>query len=187
LIKPSINVNINLKVDNVKQLMAALDALEHREVLVGFPADEPDRNPDPNGSTFQPTNALIAYVQNQGSAARNIAYVQNQGSAARNIPAREFMESGTLSVAPAMVDKLEQVGQKALEGDVRSVEKGLMQVGLIAEAGIKNRIDSNISPPLTQSSLAKRRRRGRSGTNTLVDTGQLRNAVTAVVRTKEPR
>jgi hypothetical protein len=174
LIKPSINVNINLKVDNVKQLMAALDALEHREVLVGFPADEPDRNPDPNGSTFQPTNALIAYVQNQGSAARNI-------------PAREFMESGTLSVAPAMVDKLEQVGQKALEGDVRSVEKGLMQVGLIAEAGIKNRINSNISPPLSQSSLAKRRRRGRSGTNTLVDTGQLRNAVTAVVRTKEPR
>jgi hypothetical protein len=42
-------------------------------------------------------------------------------------------------------------------------------------------INSNVGPPLKPGTLAARRRRGLKRTNTLVDTGQMRNAVTYVV------
>jgi hypothetical protein len=49
---------------------------------------------------------------------------------------------------------------------------------------VKAKINSNIQPKLADSTLEARRRRGVTRENTLVDTAQLRNSVTHVIRSK---
>jgi hypothetical protein len=161
-------VNLHLTVDTVPQLLAALKSLAAREVLVGFPSDGKAREDDGDGG-FQPTNAEIAYIQDKGSPARKI-------------PARPFMEPGIEDVHDKIVDMGMQTGRKALDGDKATVEKGLVAMGLIGENGIKNRISTGNFQRLSESTLARRRRRGRSGTKPLQDTSQMLNAVTSVVR-----
>lgn len=166
--KPSISVNLHLSVDTVPQLIAALKALEHREVLVGYPSDGVEREPDEDGRE-PATNAEIAYIQNNGSPARGI-------------PAREFMASGVESVKDKIVQAGQQAGRQALDGNLDAVGKGLVAMGLIGEEGIKQRLANGNFTPLKAQTLRRRRLRGRTGTKPLNDTGQLIAAVTSVVR-----
>ena len=53
--------------------------------------------------------------------------------------------------------------------------------GMEASASVKNKIDSNVPPELSERTLAARKRRGVTRTDTLVDTGQFRNSITYVV------
>ncbi|MNT50592.1 hypothetical protein D3C72_1875180 [compost metagenome] len=56
--------------------------------------------------------------------------------------------------------------------------------GMTASNSVKAKINSNIRPELAESTLEARRQRGVTRENTLVDTGQLRNSVTYVIRNK---
>ena len=166
--KTNITVNLVLAVNNIPQLIAALDALENREVLVGFPSDgKPREKGDPI------TNAELAYIHNQGSPANGI-------------PQREFMEPGIREVETDITARMESTGRKALEGDKDAVEKGLSGVWLIAEAGIKSKIVAGPFQALAPSTIRARQRQGMTRTEPLDATGQMLAAVTSVVRTREP-
>jgi len=100
----------------------------------------------------------------------------------------------------------------ALDGNPQKSDGELTAAGIVAESGVKRKIGSNIPPPLKPSSIRSRKyarqtqsRRAneeryleqvRSGVDpataqsaagivSLLNTGQLRNAVTSVVRTKK--
>lgn len=162
--KTHITVALTMNVDTVSQLMAALKALGDREVLVGVPEDK-DARSDGDGIN----NATLAAVQNFGSPAQGI-------------PAREFMESGVESVEERVTDMLRQTGAKALDGDVSAVDKGLNSVGLIASNGIKNKIVTGPFKELKRATIMARRRAGFKGTKPLNRSGQLKNAITYVLR-----
>jgi hypothetical protein len=58
------------------------------------------------------------------------------------------------------------------------------KAGLIAESSVRKKINEGPFEPLAPKTLQERKRRGRTGEKPLIDTGQLRNSVTYVIRPK---
>ena len=134
------------------------------DVLVGVPAEKGQRR-DGEGMT----NAALAYVHDNGSAAANI-------------PARPFMVPGIQDARDPIVASLRAGAVQALKGKPAAVERALHIAGLRAQSSIRAKINSGIEPELADSTLEARRARGRTGTKPLIDTGQLRNSINYVVR-----
>jgi len=155
--------------NNLPDLMAAIRALNMNEVLVGVP-EKNDTRDEADG----PNNAEIAYIQNTGSPVHNI-------------PARSFLAEGVENVQDRITKRLWQTAQKALEGDVVSVEKGLIGVGQIAVDGVKDKILTGPFQGLAPRTLAARRKRGVTRTEPLRDTGQMINAMTFVLRKRRKK
>jgi len=163
--KPQVNINVNITVDNLEQFGKAIELLKRKQVLAGVPEAKARRKGDPiNNAT--------------------LAYIHDKGSPSQNIPARPFMEPGIHDVSVQIEQKLLSAGQSVLENDPVKAEQKLEAVGLIAQNGIRNKINSNIPPPLKPATLAARRRRGRTGNRSLVDTAQMRNSITYIVKDK---
>jgi len=171
----SISVNLHMTVDTVPKLMAALSALEGRDVLVGVPAADTQRTVPLFGKVQGPQ-------KEDGITNAALAYIHNTGSPANNIPARPFMEPGIMAAEDKITKALANTGRAVLDGDLAAMDKGLNSVGIVASSAIKNKITSGPFEPLKKSTLSARRRRGRTGTRPLVDTAQLRNSINYVVR-----
>lgn len=165
----SINVNITVNiVINVStdEVFRSLKLLEREEVLVGVPDTEAGRR------DREINNAALAYIHDNGSPAQNI-------------PARPFMRPGIEAARGRLEHRLLAAGKKAIAGKVDEAHKELEAVGLIAQSSIRTTINKGIPPPLKPKTLSARRRRGRSGTKPLIDTGQLRNSINYIVRRRK--
>lgn len=160
----NINLNVNVTVDKLASFIRQLNDLTTLGVAVGFPEEGAPRKAEEAGAA---TNALIGYVQNYGLG----------------VPQRNFMESGIEAKKEEITDQLAKVATEALDG--RPVRDGLSRVGLVAQAAVRGRIGENLPPPLAAGTLRARRKRGRTGTKTLQDTSQMRNAVNFVVMNKD--
>jgi len=161
----NVNINVNITVDNLAQFEAAINLLQKKQVLAGVPEAKTRRSGPINNAT--------------------LARIHDKGSPSQNIPARPFMEPGIKSVSVKIEQKLLSAGQAVLEGDSVKTEKRLEEVGLIAQNGLRAMVNSNIQPALKPATLASRRRRGRTGTRTLVDSSQMRSSLTYVVVDKK--
>ena len=158
--------------NRLPRLKVSFDKLTKKEVLVGYPQDRAvERKQDPDQPRSPMNNATLAYIHDNGSPAANI-------------PARPFMKPGIEAASVRIVAQFKIAAARAIHADDSAVEQGLNKAGLIAQASVRNTINEGIPPPLVESTLAARRRRGRMGTKQLVDTGQLRNAVNYVIREK---
>lgn len=163
-------MTIKVTKDNVAAVMKAIRSLTRTEVLVGIPAENAERQPDPDEP--EPANNAM------------IGYVMENGSPARNIPARPHMRPGIEAVKDAIVERYRAGGEAVLDGRVTDPDKVHTAVGLIAERGIKAQITDGSFAPLAPSTLAARKRRGRKSEKPLIDTGQYRRAITHVIRPK---
>lgn len=151
--------------DFTPALVKSVKLLTKKQVLVGVPAEKAGRR----GKKQKMNNAALALIHDQGSPAQNI-------------PARPFMEPGIKDVRLELARRLEQTGKIALRGgQEQDIVRALNAVGLTAQKGIKNRINSGPFEPLKPGTLAARQRRGRTGTKPLIDTGQLRNSISYVI------
>lgn len=177
---------------DLNELVESLRKLSGVEVLVGFPEETTEREEDadkPSGIT----NASLAYIHDNGAPEQNI-------------PARPFMGPGIESVQDQIADKLGQILKAASNGaGATTVAQGMVQVGIIASTGIKNYINEGIDPPLAPATLRARAAKGRKGAQDeldsrrkgeapstglakpLVDTGELRNAVSFAIRPRNQR
>lgn len=178
---------------DVKVLMESLMKLADVEVLVGFPEDTTNRPPsedEPPGIT----NASLGYIHDNGAP--------EQG-----LPARPFMIPGIQAAQTKVADKLGQILKATVagRGGQTLVAQGMTQVGIIASLSIKNTINDGIDPALAASTLKARARKGRKGAQKeldrrakgeapstafakpLVDTGEMRNAITYVIRSRKKR
>lgn len=154
--------------NKLPKLKTAFAQLAQQEVLVGVPSEDAARKSEEK----QPMNNAT------------LAYIQDNGSPAANIPERPFMRPGIQDCKEKVVKQFKNGAKAALEGNADAIDKALHTSGLIAQAAIRNRINAGPPPPLAKSTLAARRRRGRTGTVPLVDTGQLRNSINYVLRKK---
>ncbi len=109
------------------------------------------------------------------------------------------------SVEDKVASRLASIANKVARGDPGAAEAGFHQIGLMVKLAIQNKINEGIPPPLADSTLRARARRGRKGakkelearaegkapgvTNAkpLVDTAQMRNAVNYAIRAKSKR
>lgn len=183
--------------DKVNSVVGAITQLVGKQVLVGIPESTAERQDD-DDSGSHPTNAMIGYVMETGSPARNV-------------PARPWLVPGTQESQRDWMPHLKGAASAALDGQSKKSDQELVSAGLVAESGVKRKINSNIPPPLSPETVRRRKyargtksrrpneeryleqiRKGvdpataqaEAGIISLVNTGQLRNAVTSVVRKK---
>jgi phage gpG-like protein len=160
--------NLKMTMDRVGRVEAALKRLGRGRVLVGIPADHALRKPEP-GEASAPNNAMLGFIHENGSPASNI-------------PARPFLVPGIQEAKEPIADLLEGDIKKTLTtGGGRSPEQTLHAVGILAQNAVRKKIVDGPFAPLKPKTLAARRRKGRKGTKPLIDTGQLKNAITYVV------
>jgi hypothetical protein len=180
---------VSVVVDRSKNLEAALKALAGQEVLVGIPADKAQRQAAPeDGENAALTNAQLGYIHEHGSPARNI-------------PARPFLATGIKDARDAIVDQLRAAGKTALDGNISGVDTALNKAGLIGQNSVRNHFVDNDWPALAESTLnkvigqvmggdgkvlKKGKTRAQTGAiNPLILSGQLRKAITYVVRKRK--
>jgi hypothetical protein len=154
--------------DDLAKVAAGIALLATSRVLVGVPAAETNRKAE-DGKPPKITNA-------------GIAYVQDLGSPELNIPARPFLRPGVEAVQGQIEHRMKQAGDAALNGKPDVVDRALHAVGLIAQASVRKKIVDGPFIPLAPATLAARRRKGFAGTKPLTVTGQLRNAISYVIR-----
>jgi len=184
--------SVKVTKDEVAAFVKSIRSLTKSNVLVGIPDKNANRTPtddDPN----PPSNAVIGYVQEFGSPVKNI-------------PARPFLIPGVKAAETELAGTLKRTAQAALDGDRDALIKGLTSAGNAAVTSVQKTMTDSEYPPLSPKTVAGRARRGRKhakqyvklmkeGVPTdvldsaglvrpLVDTGQLRRAITFVIRKK---
>lgn len=183
---------IHVVQDNVPELMATLKLLSSQEVLVGVPAENDERPPDPDGRP-PVTNAVLAYIHDNGDPARNI-------------PARPFMIPGMTNAMPKVTELLRRTAQYALQGYGQAkINEGFARVGMAVVKSIQDLIRAGIPPPLADRTLRERARRGRKGAQNeifwrrnegppsmqwalpLIDTAEMLKSISYVIRNRRQR
>ncbi len=162
---------------NLIQLITSAD----KSVLVGIPSDAKARkkikaaNPNSGGENRQPTNAEIGYINEFGSPAQNI-------------PARPFLGPGVTKEKDNIGKILKSYLVKEIE-EPKTADKELNKAGLVAVASVKKTIVAGEGMrPISARTYAERIARRKRGTNEnvgdkpLIDTGQLLNSITYVVK-----
>jgi len=176
-----------MTLDRAAKVAEGIRTLATQRVMVGIPGENADRQGD--GDI---TNAALGYIHENGAPEVGI-------------PARPFLVPGVKRAQEGIVAGLRAAGQAALDGNPSGVERQLHIVGLKASGSVKNVLNEGVPPPLADSTirsrhtsrgtksmragekaeLANRAAGGSPGiglVKPLVNTGQLRNAVTYVIR-----
>lgn len=134
-------------------------------VLVGIPEEDSSRK-----ETGPINNAALLAMNDLGSPANNI-------------PARPVMEIGIRKAQPEIIEAFRQGARHALSGGAGALSVAYNRAGIVASISIKKVINSQegIDPP-SKATLAHRKWMGFKGTKALIVTGQMRNAITYVVK-----
>lgn len=157
--------------DFTKEFNQAVKRFQKDAVLVGIPSDENSRD-----EAGQP-------IGNAALLAINVF-----GSPKNNIPPRDVMKSGIKNAQADIAVQFKKAAQEALSKGVGALDTYYNRAGIIASNSIKRAINDQDWPPAADnggpadSTLAARQSRGFKGTKSLVVTGQMRNAITYVVR-----
>lgn len=155
---------MKIAIDRADQVAEAIRALGSERVMVGIPSDRAARK---DGEPIN--NAALGYIHENGAPEVRI-------------PPRPWLVPGTQSVQPEIIKRLKGAAQTALEGDPKAVHRSLLALGLVVVSAVRKYITTGPFIPLSPVTLAKRKARGFKGTRPLIETGQLRNAVTFVIR-----
>lgn len=159
---------LEVTADFTENFNAAIKRFKNDSVLVGIPeTDGPRDHDDPI------TNAALLAINNFGSPANNI-------------PPRPVMAIGIRNAQDAITEQFKQCAKEVLKKGPAALAIYYERVGIIASNSIKKAINDGdeIDPP-AESTLKARKyitASGFKGTKSLVVTGQMRNAITYVVK-----
>lgn len=153
--------------DFTKAFMESVAALKVMETLVGIPEEDNSR-------------------QEQGEIGNAaLLFINNFGSPANNIPARPVMEIGIRNAQDQIAEEMKKAAKNGLKKGPKALAQYYERAGIIASNSVKRAINDQIGiEPPADSTLAARQRAGFKGTKALIVTGQMRNAITYVVRSK---
>ena len=110
--------------------------------------------------------------EENGQQTAYVAAVQEFGSPAKNIPPRLGIRETAAKREKSWRSFIGQAAEQVLNGSM-SGEEAMEGLGLKARGDIFRRINSNPNPRLSERTLAARRRKGRTHTETLVDSGRM--------------
>lgn len=161
-------MSVKITKDRVPAMLKAIKDLTSLETLVGVPAENAGRE----GSSIN--NAAIGYLMETGSPSQNV-------------PARPFLVPGVEAARDKIEKRMRAGARAALSGDAAAGRAALTGAGFAAEAAVRAVMHSNVGPGLSARTLyARKHRKGQKNQreNTLVDTTDLINHITHVVRKK---
>lgn len=152
--------------DKTAQIGKAIAFLAARRVMVGIPADKTARKNDDDSPL---NNAQLMAIHEAGAPEVNL-------------PARPVVHPTVKQYQADIKSALGKAGTLALSGNTKGVDRQLNALGLFMQNKLRAKITDGPFVPLSTRTLATRKARGRSGTKPLIDTGQLRRALTYVIR-----
>lgn len=163
--KPTLTVTS----DFTKQFNDIVQSFKRDEVLVGIPAATSDRKVLEEGPI---TNAALLALNEFGSAANNI-------------PPRPALQTGIRKAQEPIAEQYKKAVQGAFKSGFSAVATYYERAGIIAANSVKKVINAQegLAPP-SPATLQARESAGFKGTKALIVTGQMRNAITSVVRSK---
>jgi hypothetical protein len=172
---------IEIVLDNTEAMLKAIQNLTRQRVMVGIPSDSAGR---PGG----PINNA------------SLGYLHEFGSPARNLPARPWLYPEVARQQDKAVELLRRAAVFVTEGKAADGQKQLEALGMMVTAAVKNNILAGGDPPFHDWSDSYKRQRGVAGQKTrsaqtpnapksgnytiLVDTAQMLNSITYVIRNK---
>ena len=176
--------------DLTPQVLAAIRALANTRVMVGIPAENAFRAPEPGETATPPNNAELGYINEFGEPASHI-------------PPRPFLVPAMVEMQPELIRRLHKIADAAVAGRTEGVTKGFMDLGKTCASAVKRKITDGPFKPLADYTVwrrANRRRGKRKGarielarraageapstefTKPLIDFGHLRRAITFAIR-----
>jgi hypothetical protein len=157
--------NLKIGIDRLDAMFDATRELTTHRVLVGIPSDKAGRRDGPMN------NATLGYIHEHGAPEANI-------------PARPWLGPAVKEAQPALIKIMRQAAEAALRGRADLVMRQFNAAGLTAQVAAQKKLREGPFTPLSPVTLARRRARGVTRTNPLVDTAQMLQAVTYVIRKK---
>lgn len=164
----------------LREINGIIKKLKNQEILVGIPQDK--------------TGRKVSQENSQGISNAELLYIHTNGSPVNNIPARPVIE-------PAIEDSKEEIGllikeaaeqalSRNLEGAMAKLDKAGMQGENAAKAWFTN--PKNHWAPNSQVTIegsasdknGKKFIKGKKSSTPLIDTGQMRKAITHVMHEK---
>lgn len=163
--------NIKVTKDFTMNFNQIIKKFKNDQVLIGIPEEKATRSAD-------------SKVNNATLLALN-----NFGSPRLNIPARPVMQNGIKNAADQIANQFKLAAIAGLELGSAGVDSYYERAGIIASTSIKKAINAqdfrgggpNNSGP-APSTLIARKAAGFKGAKSLIVTGQMRNAITYVVK-----
>ena len=182
--------------DNVDKVLKSIQDLVGRVVMVGVPSENADREESDREESGGPNNAMIAYVQETGAPELGI-------------PARPFLVPGVKEAQAEIATCLRGGAEALLSSDEGRATSALSAAGMTAVSSVRRVIQNGDFEALKPATIAARARaRGTAsrrksekkylqmvsdgiapdqaqdaaGIRPLVNTGQMRNSVTYVLR-----
>lgn len=154
--------------DFTEQFNKIIKGFKRDAVLVGIPEQKTERKED------QPINNATLLA------------INNFGSPKNNIPPRPVMEIGIRNAQKEIAEQFKLAAVKALKQGLSALTVYYNRAGIIGANSIKKAINSQegIDPP-SEATLIARAAEGFKGTKALIVTGQMRNAITHVLKGKE--
>lgn len=157
-------MSVKIKKDNVKHLLANIEALAGKRVYVGVPGERSNRSGSINNA--------------------QIGYIAENGSPVNNIPARPHLVPGVEAAMPAIIKDM-RLSAKAAMKLPGAADARLERAGMTAMMSVRKKITSQEGfQALAPGSIKARARKGFKGTKALIETGQYLNAINYVVRPK---
>ena len=168
---------------DLRAFVRQLEAIANTAVYVGIPGESSQRiSGDAKNvrTADEPTNVDLGYIHEYGTNTGIGGHVP--------IPPRPFLHPGVSKATAHCVELLKIGVAESLEKrSPAPVLATLDEAGLHAVSVVRGMFDTQGDaswPQLAKGTLYKRRQRGRSGTRPLLDTGQLRNSITYIIKSK---
>lgn len=126
------------------------------------------------------TSVAIGFFEDSvypsGVQVGRIARVQDFGWLEKNIPPTAFMRNAIEEITPVATQLVGSLAVNAIAGNARMSDV-FDDLGNYGKRVVQQSIESVFSPPLADSTLAARRRRGNFSEKRLEDTGHMKNSV----------
>ncbi len=110
--------------------------------------------------------------EENGQQTAEVAAIQEFGVPSKNIPPRLGFRAVAAKKRKSWSDFMQGAAGAVLQGKMNG-EEAMEALGLKVRGDLFRRISSNPPPPLAERTLAARRSKGRSHTETLVDSGRM--------------
>ena len=189
-----VNCTVDTIFDGVPELLEALRELQSNEVMVGIPEAKSSRKKEII------RNSELLYIHTHGIRKKAMReemqlemdggkqysevyqmYIQEHGSPLWASPPRPVLEPAIEHRKDWIAEQLGKAAQSALDGDVQGVRDGLHKAGQVAENAAK---DWFTNPANGWAPNSPETIKLKGSNKPLIDTDQLRKAITHVVRRK---
>lgn len=180
--------------DKSQRVLEGIKSLKDVSVLVGIPSDNSPGEHGPQTGSNLRTDVLDGAGPVFSDVTNAVLGIVHEfGAPEMNIPPRAFLVPGIRNEKSSIAKYLGIATKAAMAGDKLRLMRALNSAGIVGMNGAKRKITTGPFAPLKPGTIAARRRRSKGSSyrrkattavdvTPLIDTGQLRNALTYVLR-----